>query len=44
MQWQKNGELAANDLKALVHRLQSIEADETCAELGRLSQGEDDSC
>lgn len=42
MHWQKNGELAVNDLQALVHRLQSVEADETRAELGRLSRGEDD--
>ena len=38
MQWQQNGELAFNDLQALVQRLQSVEADETCAELNRLSQ------
>lgn len=42
MQWQKNGELAMNDLQALVHRLQSVEADENGAELGRLSRGDDD--
>lgn len=38
MEWQRNGELAINDLNALVSALQEVEAVDNRRELSRLSK------
>ncbi len=36
LKWEQNGELAQNDLSALIERLKNVESEHTSSELSRL--------